>query len=57
MQESAERAFQGYRRQLEMVTSFKYLGRVLTEEDDDWPEVVGNLKKAWNSWDRLTRIM
>ena len=25
--------------------------------DDDWPAVVGNLKKARKSWARMTRIL
>ena len=57
LQESAERAFQAYGRTLEMVTSFKYLGPVLTGEEDDWTAVVGNLRKARNFWARLARIL
>ena len=57
MQESSERDFQAHGRPLEKVTLFKYLGRVLTEEDDDWPEVVVNLKNVRKSWARLTRIL
>ena len=37
--------------------AFKYLGRVLTEVDDDWMAVVGNLGKAWSSWGRLFLVM
>ena len=55
--ESAEKAFQAYGRPLKTVTSFKYLGRVLTAADDGYPEVVGNLQKARESWTRLTRIL
>ena len=36
---------------------FKYLGRILTATDDDWPEVVGNLRKARRSWGRLARVL
>ena len=32
--------FSSYGRPLEMVTSFKYLGRVISEADDDWTAVV-----------------
>ena len=49
LQESEDRSFQAYSRSLEMVTSFKYLGRVLTAEEDYWPEVVGNFRKACKS--------
>ena len=57
MWESAERSFQAYSRPLATVTLFKYLGRVLTAADDDWPVVVGNLWKTWESWDQLARIL
>ena len=40
-----------------MVTSFKYLGQILTAADEDWMAVVGNLQKARKSWTRLTRIL
>ena len=43
MQDIAERSFQAYGRLLEMVTYFKYLGRVFTAGGDDWPAVVGSL--------------
>ena len=39
--------FEAYGRPLEMVMAFKYLGRVLTESDDDCPELVANMRKAW----------
>ena len=39
------------------VTSFKYLGGVLSNEDNDWPEVVRNLWRAWQKWERLTRVL
>ena len=57
MQERAERGFQAYGRPLAKVTLFKYLGRVLTAADDNWPEVVGNLWKAWKSWEQMVRIV
>ena len=57
LQESAERAFQVYGRPLETVTSFKYMGWVLTEADDDWSEVLCNLRKAWNIWAWLASIL
>ena len=55
--ESAERAFEAYGGQLESVSSFTYLGRVMTAGDDDWPAAEGNLKKARRSWGRLSRIL
>ena len=50
-------AFEVYREQLQTVPSFKYLGRILTEGDDDWPEVERNLGKASKIWGRLQRIL
>ena len=29
------------------VTSFKYLGRVLSKAEDNWIAVVSNLRKVW----------
>ena len=55
--DSAERAFQAYGIPIEMVNSFKYFGQVLTERDNDWPEVVGNLKKARKIWAQMKRIL
>ena len=49
--------FQACCRPLEMVTYFKELGRILTNLDDDWSSVVGNIRKAWNIWARMSRIM
>ena len=37
MRESMARAFQDYSRYLEMVSNFKYLGRIMTALDDDYP--------------------
>ena len=57
IRESAERAFEAYRDQLESVPRFTYLGRVMTAGYDDWPAVAGNLAKARRSWGRLRRIL
>ena len=50
-------AFEAYGKQLEAVPSFKYLGRILTAGDDDWPAVAGNLGKARKRWGRPKRIL
>ena len=42
---------------METVTSFKYLGRVLTAGDDNWTEVEGKLRKTRKIWVRMTRIL
>ena len=57
MRESLERAFEEYGEPLENVPTFLYLGNVLTEGDDDWLAVVGNLSKARKSWGQLYRIL
>ena len=49
LRESAGRVFQAYGILIETVTSFKYMGRVLMTTENDWPEVVGNLRKARKS--------
>ena len=53
MREFAARSFQDYGRPLEMVSHFKYLGRILTAYDDNWSAVVRNLRKTRKSWARL----
>ena len=40
-----------------MVTSFNYLGLVMMVGGDNWPEVVGNLRKDQKSEAWLTRIL
>ena len=55
--ENSERAFEAYGAPIKSVSEFKYLGRILTATDNDWPEVVGNLRKARRSWGRLSRVL
>ena len=45
-----EKAFHAYGTTMRAVTEFKYLGRVLTNTDDDWPAVASNIRKARSSW-------
>ena len=52
-----ERAFHAYGKKMRAVTEFRYLGRILTNTDDDWPAVAGNLRKARVKWGRLARIL
>ena len=42
---------------MRVVTEFRYLGRVMTNTDDDCPAVAGNLRKARVTWGRLARIL
>ena len=39
---------------LEMVTSFKYLGQVISVAYNSWPEVVRNLYQAEKVWSRVS---
>ena len=55
--ENSERAFEAYGAPINSVSEFKYLGIILTATDDDWPAVVGNLRKARRSWRRLSRVI
>ena len=55
--EGTETALTDYGVPLSQVTSFKYLGRVLAAEDNDWPEVVHNLWCTRQKWEPLTRIL
>ena len=52
-----DRAFEDYGKPLETVATLKYMGRVMTAGDDDWPEVAENLVKARKSWGRLSQIL
>ena len=52
-----EMAFEVYGKQIQSVPRFKYLGRILTEGDDNWPAVAGNLENARKSWGRLQGIL
>ena len=54
---TSEKAFHAYGIQMRAVAEFKYLGRVLTNTDDDWLAVAGNIRKARASWGRLERIL
>ena len=57
VRDSTEMAFEVYGDQLQTVPRFKYLGRILTEGDNDWPAVAGNLVKARKIWGRLQGIL
>ena len=57
LRESTERAFEAYRKPLDNVSAFKYLGRVMKVGDDDWSAVADNLSKARKSWGSLLRIL
>ena len=50
---TSEKEFHAYGTKMRAVKEFKYLGRVLTNTDDDWPAVDGNTRKARANWGRL----
>ena len=41
--ENSERAFKAYMEPMEAVSEFRYLGRLLTPTDDNWPALAGNI--------------
>ena len=57
LRESTERDFEAYRKPIEVVYIFKYLGQIMTAGDDDWTAVAGNLVKALKSWGQLASIL
>ena len=50
-------SFSAYGIPLEMMTSFKYLGRVLLVADDEWLTVVQNVVKVRTVWWRMSKIL
>ena len=42
---------------MEEVSKFLYLRRLLTSTYDDWPAVVGKIRKVRVSWGRLARVL
>ena len=51
------KSFHAYGNKMRAVTEFRYLRRVMTNTDDDWPVVAENLREARASWGRLARIL
>ena len=51
------RVFSAYRRPIETVLYFKYLGMVLLATDDYWPAMIHNLVMARTVWRRMLRIL
>ena len=56
MKEVTARAFTAYGIPLDMVTSFKYLWRVISATYDHWPAVVITVARAKTAWRRMSRI-
>ena len=49
--------FRDYDRPPEIVSSFKYLGRLLTATDYNWTAVISNIQKTSRSWYCLDQIL
>ena len=45
-----------YDRPLTSVSSFKYLGWVLTAAEDNWTAVIRNLQGARKKWEQLSQV-
>ena len=55
--EISEQAYEAYGELIQNVSTFRYLGKMLTAGDDGWLVMVVNLGKAHKSWGRLSRIL
>ena len=55
--EVTSRDFSAYGPPLEMMNSFKYLGRVILKTENDWPAVAGNLDCDKTVWMSMSRIL
>ena len=42
---------------VEGVENFKYLRRPLDQTDDNWPEIIQNIKQARKVWGRLGKLL
>ena len=56
-EEAARAVFKVNGQPIETVSEFKYLGRVLADNDDDWPAVKANIKKARGRWRQVAQIL
>ena len=57
MWEQIGRVFLAYGTLLIAVPSFKYLGRIMSFTDNDWPAVEQNLRRAWGKWGQMVKIL
>ena len=49
--------FYAYGEELQRVEVFKYLGRLLSYDDDDAQATLGNLRKACKCWARISKVL
>ena len=52
-----ETTFTVFGETIENVHEFKYLGRIVTDTDDDKPTVINNLNKAGKAWGQIHRLL
>jgi hypothetical protein len=52
-----QQQFTAYGEELNRVDIFKYLGRLMSMDDNDRPAIRGNLKKARRCWARVSRVL
>ena len=57
MQAGTEMVVTAYRIPRALFTSFRYLGIVLSVSDDTCPGVIHNLRRVWQKWAWLYRVL
>ena len=55
--EAEKVTFRVYGEELERVREFRYLGRILTEDDDDTINIVEQLRRARQKWNSIAKIL
>ena len=55
--QALEQCFTAYREELRTVEQFQYLGRILPFGDNNAPAVRCNLKKAWDQWAKISKVL
>ena len=53
----ANMALTTYNSPLSVILSFKLLGRVLSTSDDNWPEVICNVRREQHKWVQLLWVL
>ena len=55
--EAGDQKFYVYGQELERVKEFKYLGRIIREDDDDTQTILEQIKKARGKWNSIAKIL
>ena len=50
-----DRTFMSYREVLKLVQKFKYLGSIVSYDNNDTPAIRRNIKKAWRQWGQFMK--